>query len=108
MKDGAYLAATMTLALAVILLANAALAQDIERGRRLANIRCTSCHTVDGPVGATSTVARSFSVIANQPFLDGGRLRGWLAAPHPQMPDPDLEDREISDLVAYILSLKRR
>ncbi len=80
--------------------------QDIDRGRRLAHIWCTSCHEVDSVEGSSSALARAFSQIANDPYLDRGHLRGWLVAPHPPMPDPKLEDAEIADLISYILSLR--
>jgi cytochrome c len=32
-------------------------------------------------------------------------LRGWLAAPHPPMPNFDLSRQEIEDIVAYLASL---
>jgi hypothetical protein len=33
------------------------------------------------------------------------QLRGWLAAPHPPMPDFELSRQESEDIVAYLQSL---
>jgi mono/diheme cytochrome c family protein len=32
-------------------------------------------------------------------------IRGWLADPHPPMPNLELSRREIEDIVAYLQSL---
>jgi mono/diheme cytochrome c family protein len=93
--------------LAVIVLAGAAPVRaqgDPEVGRELALRWCTSCHVVD---------EEGHGADAGPPLpalLGGGQrttdeLRGWLAAPHPPMPDFDLSRREIEDIVAYLESL---
>ena len=91
--------------LAILLATGGAAAQDAENGLRLARVWCVGCHLVE-PGGGTSDVAPAFELIADNPALTDERLRGWLTAPHPPMPDLSLSQPEISDLVAYIASLR--
>ena len=93
--------------LAVIALAAAAPARaqgDPEVGRELALRWCTSCHVVDlEGHGADAGPALPALLGAGQRTPD--ELRGWLAAPHPPMPDFDMTRQEIEDIVAYLESL---
>ena len=107
MKKRTGAAAGLLLLSTLLLGAAAADAQDVERGRGLAAIHCSSCHVTGRDGRRGQTVARAFGTIANAYELDAGRLRGWIAAPHPPMPDPQLRDDEIRDLAAYIMSLRR-
>ena len=79
---------------------------DTTEGRTLAMEWCSSCHLVEpGQAMATSDVAPSFPEMANNPAYTEERLRSWLWAPHPPMPDFDLSRYEIESLVNYITSL---
>ena len=90
---------------AVIVAAAPAAAQDIARGERLAKAWCASCHQV-GPNQGTSDVAPAFALIANDPDRPDSALRAWLIDPHPPMPDLNLAEDEIEDLIAYIGTLQ--
>ena len=81
-------------------------AQDIVRGERLAKAWCASCHQV-GPDQGTSDVAPAFELVANDPDKADSDLRAWLIDPHPPMPDFNLAEDEIEDLIGYIGSLRR-
>jgi mono/diheme cytochrome c family protein len=84
----------------------AAQAADAARGQALARQWCASCHTVDA--GGTATdVPPSFAAVARRRGMDADHLRGWLASPHPNMPNFELSRAAIEDLSAYILSLAR-
>ncbi len=87
--------------------ASPALAQDMERGRRLAGAWCAGCHVVE-PNQGTSDLAPSFEIVANHPDRDVDDLRGWLVSPHPPMPDLNLAKDEIDDLISYIGSLRHQ
>ena len=80
-------------------------AQDAEHGRVLARQWCASCHLVETGTPA-SDAAPPFATIAKDPASTPERLHGWLAAPHPPMPDLKLSREDEDDLVAYLLSLK--
>lgn len=77
---------------------------DVEAGRRMAEVWCSGCHIIDGD--GTSDVAPGFKQVANDPSKTPGRLRAWLANPHPPMPNFNLSRPEIDDIVAYLESLK--
>ena len=102
----------LILALAIVALLRvaprrtAAAASDLEEGRSLAKEWCSSCHMVAPGVAASTTdAAPPFPKMATDPAYTEERLRSWLWAPHPPMPDFDLSRFEIESLVAYIKSL---
>ncbi|MFO1060091.1 MAG: c-type cytochrome [Dongiaceae bacterium] len=93
--------------MALLLAPVAARAQgDAANGHVLARHWCTSCHVVEAG-GPGSDTAPSFAAIAADPKMTPERIRGFLAKPHPPMPNPPLANSEIDDLAAYILSLRR-
>ena len=96
-----------TLAVSLLVAAPPALAvSDAEEGRALAREWCSSCHLVEPGVSpTTSDVAPPFPMMAEDPDYTEERLRSWLWAPHPPMPDFDLSRFEIESLVQYIKSL---
>ncbi len=77
---------------------------DVEAGRRMAEVWCSGCHIIDGD--GTSDVAPGFKQVANDPTKTPGRLRAWLANPHPPMPNFNLSRTEIDDIIAYLESLR--
>jgi mono/diheme cytochrome c family protein len=81
-------------------------AADSARGGRLALQWCTGCHA--SGAGAATDAGPPFARMATDPAYTDERLKGWLAAPHPPMPNFNLSRAEIEDLVAYIRSLKSR
>ena len=97
-------------ALALIVPFAPAVAADSARGASLAERWCVTCH-VPGPglkSGPGTDAGPPFATIAADPTLTEQRLRGWLADPHPPMPNFNLSRAEIEDLIAYIRSLKPR
>ena len=78
-----------------------------EEGRIVAERWCAACHQVTPDQNTASADAPSFMTIADG--LDGEEsleaLAGFLADPHPVMPDMSLTRQEIRNLVAYIGSL---
>jgi mono/diheme cytochrome c family protein len=93
--------------LAVIALAAAAPVRaqgDPEVGRELALRWCTSCHVVDHE-GRGADAGPALPALLGDGQRTADELRGWLAAPHPPMPDFDLTRQEIEDIVAYLESL---
>ena len=81
----------------------AASAQDVERGRAIAEAWCAECHLVS-PEGPGSDAAPAFAVIGALPEDANAWLRLWIMDPHPPMPRLDLTDEEISDVIAYMRS----
>jgi mono/diheme cytochrome c family protein len=82
---------------------------DPDRGRELARRFCASCHLI-GPEhrGPVPDGVPSFMAIAARPGVMEDRLLGVLVSPpHPAMPSPPLDRRQMRDVAAYILSLPR-
>jgi len=92
---------------ALLVAAGAAAQGDPEQGRALADAWCASCHLV-APGGTASDAAPPFPMIANYPGMTQQRLRGWLVAPHPPMPDFNLTRAEIDAIIAYLETLRRQ
>ena len=99
-------------AMCVTLAAGSAVAQpaagDAKRGSELSESFCVNCHSVKAaPSGPVSTDVLSFPSIANRPGVTAEALAGRIIIPHPAMPGVQLTVRELRDIIAYILSLKR-
>ena len=92
---------------ATLLAASGARAQDIEAGKRVAQSACSSCHLVD-PKGQNtgSDAVPTFASIARMPSTTEISLAAFLSTPHGRMPDLILNQAEIQDISAYILSLR--
>jgi mono/diheme cytochrome c family protein len=107
-------ALTPHLAMAILLagrphLAGAEEIGDVAAGHRLSEIWCSSCHLVgpEAPSGV-SNGAPTFPGIAGTSSTTPLSLRAFLQTPHPRMPDLHLTRDEADDLIAYILSLRRK
>lgn len=94
----------------VLLLLSAGMgrADDVERGRELAQRLCAVCHLNEGQ-GEKEGVSGipGFAAVANrrgQTYLDIVR---WLEARPPMMPDHHLSRDEAGALAAYIMSLRK-
>jgi cytochrome c len=89
----------------LLLLSTPAFAQgDAETGRELVRRWCTSCHVVDVEgKGADAGPALPGLLAGKQRSAD--EIRGWLADPHPPMPNLNLSRQEIEDILAYLQSL---
>jgi mono/diheme cytochrome c family protein len=74
---------------------------DIAAGRRLAQQWCSECHLIDSE-------APSFVEVANEPSTTPLSLRVFLRSNHKNMPNLHISLSEADDLVAYILSLKKK
>jgi mono/diheme cytochrome c family protein len=81
-------------------------AQTADEGQALAVRWCASCHLIDRAARSGADPAPPFRALANDPAYTPTRLKGWLADPHPPMPNLNLTRREIDALTAYIRSLK--
>ena len=82
---------------------------DPAAGRALAQRVCTECHLIPGgPAPTARTAAPRFDEVANRPNTTEPGLRSLLRAPHAGMPMFRFTDRELDDVVAYLLSLRRR
>jgi cytochrome c len=97
--------------MAVVSMAAGAMAQagaDPANGRVIAQRVCGECHAIDGGSPSPHPQAPTFVMVANAPGRTGTSLRVWFQSPHRSMPDFNLGEQGSDDLVAYILSLKKR
>lgn len=81
---------------------------DAENGRQTAERLCTSCHVSDS--SSSSSVPAgvpTLRAIANKPDQTAERIVGMLIDPHPPMPNVRLTRDELSDVVAYLQTLRR-
>ncbi len=89
--------------------AQAALAQqrDPAPGRRIAERECAGCHEVrPGETGPSPQAsAPPFQLVARMPSTTELALRVFLRTSHAGMPNILLNEVEIDDLVAYVVSL---
>jgi mono/diheme cytochrome c family protein len=94
-------------AVLVLMLPTIAAAEDVERGRQLAQRWCSGCHTVErSPGDARADGVPTFPAIAAMPGISPERLRAAMNPIHGRMPDLSLGKRDQDDLAAYILSLR--
>ena len=95
---------------AILLTAGPALAQeapvDPAAGRRLAEAVCAACHVIPGvvpPIGIPG--APPFAALAADPAVTGLTLHAYLRTLHPPTPTFVLNEEQLNDVIAYILSL---
>jgi len=94
-------------AILLVMLPAIAAAQDVSRGRQLAQRWCAGCHTVErAPAEARADGVPTFPAIAAMSGMSPDRLRAAMNPTHGRMPDLSLAKRDQDDLAAYILSLR--
>jgi mono/diheme cytochrome c family protein len=76
-------------------------------GRRIAARSCSGCHQIDVRTrDSTNDPIPSFQAIAALPSMTTLALSVFLRTSHKTMPNIQLTETEISDVGAYILSLR--
>lgn len=75
------------------------------QGRDIAQRWCAACHVVAPDQGTGTAAVPTFMEIARRPAHELSALEGFLADPHPAMPDMSLTREEIRALLAYIGTL---
>ena len=100
----------LTVSLGMTLATAAARAQgsggNAASGRALAKAWCAECHRVE-PNAPGASVA-DFTEVANLPSTTALSLKVFLQSSHKDMPNLILKPAEADDIIAYILSLKRK
>ena len=98
----------MVAALLALIGGSASAADHAAEGKVIAQRWCAACHQVSPEQTTASADVPSFMTIAQMRATPSAlaALEGFLADPHPLMPDMSLTRQEIRDLVAYIGSLK--
>ncbi len=101
------------LSVAVMLLAAAPVtaqpldALDIENGERLSRKLCVNCHQVAPDAGGSVLVdVPGFTEVANRRAMTREKIEAYVLSPHPAMPQIQFTRDELSDISAYIMSLR--
>lgn len=78
-----------------------------QRGIAFAQSHCASCHALSGNI-SPNPEAPPFARVVNSAGLTPGTLSGWLRNAHnfPEVMDFTIEDANIDDLSAYMLTLR--
>jgi cytochrome c len=82
---------------------------DVAAGHRLGQQWCSECHEIDAkrPVNSEAG-APSFVEVANEASTTPLSLRVFFRSNHEKMPDLHISPAQADDLIAYILSLKKK
>jgi mono/diheme cytochrome c family protein len=81
-------------------------AGNAQSGRALARASCAECHRVEP--GTSGASVADFTEVANLPSTTALSLRVFLQTSHKDMPNIVLKGADADDIIAYILSLKRK
>ena len=81
---------------------------DAARGRSLAEVWCSECHAVGTKTFLVPEDAPAFSAVAQLPSTTALSLNAFLRSNHRSMPNFMIAPADADDIVAYILSLKRK
>jgi len=102
----------LVLGLAAGAIASAAVAQEsgnAKEGFVFAQGVCAECHAVrEGERASPKAQAPSFTSVANMPGMNAMALEVWFQTPHPTMPNLKFSVSESDNVIAYILSLRKR
>ncbi len=80
---------------------------DVTAGRRLAMEICAGCHAVaQSQTRPAMDGAPAFLTLARDPVITERGLRAFLQTPHSRMPSVMLTNREMDDVIRYILSMR--
>jgi len=79
-----------------------------DQGLRTARAQCAECHLVDKlPEQSPNLIAPTFEHIANTPGMTSAALTAALRTSHESMPNIIITGSDLSDVIAYILSLRK-
>jgi mono/diheme cytochrome c family protein len=99
------LATDLAVALTLLGGTGAALAQDVENGRRLSARWCSECHAIEPEGKGGRTV--SFATIAGRQDITSDMITSFLLMPHATMPNPPLSRKDARDIAAYMMEMKK-
>lgn len=97
----------VAISLSIVLASLPARADEVEKGRALAERLCASCHMGPGQGEKTSpNQIPGFAAVARRPNQTVDGIISWLQSVPPMMPDHHLTQDEMTALAAFIMSLK--
>jgi cytochrome c len=92
--------------IALVVATSAAFGGDVERGKRLAQLRCAACHIIGPGPRAEVADAPPFEVIGRKWSFNADALVFALVGPHRKM-NFGLTRPDADDVAAYIASLAK-
>lgn len=102
---------TAAACLAILLISTTMRAEDaaVERGRVFAQANCARCHAIGAAGDSPLPKAPPFRTLHERyPVEDlAEALAEGIRTAHPAMPEFELNQRQINDLIAYLKSLER-
>jgi mono/diheme cytochrome c family protein len=107
-RGGLALALVLPFGLSAVAGAKAQDVGDPVAGRQLAMAWCANCHAFTGNTQTMVTGAPSFSAIAANHAITPLSLRAFLQTTHDRMPDLQLSNNEMDDLIAFVLSSREK
>jgi len=82
---------------------------DARAGLAYASQVCAECHAVRvDQTSSPNSRAPRFEAVANTRGMSEMALRVWFQSPHPSMPNLMISKKDGDDVIAYILSLRKR
>jgi mono/diheme cytochrome c family protein len=83
---------------------------DLAAGRAFAARVCSPCHSIapDPHAPRMFEIAPDFQTIADTPGITATALNAFMLTSHPKMPNLILSREQSADVIAYILSLRKR
>ncbi len=90
----------------------AASVPDPVSGKKFAQIECGRCHVIDEergktPPAKTPGAAPHFKTIAFDPEMSVEKIRDTLKLPHGSMANVLLAEKDIDNIISYIVGLRR-
>jgi len=82
---------------------------DIANGEALAQRLCVNCHQIKPDAAGTMlSDVTGFPEVANRPGMTAEKIEAYVLSPHPAMPTIQFSREELTDISAYIMSLRER
>jgi len=100
--------AAVTLVAPFPLLAQPLESSNISSGRQIATTICGNCHEISPTASPRVAIGPKFDDIANLSSTTALSLKLFLRSNHNKMPNFMISSADSDDVIAYILSLKRK
>lgn len=84
-----------------------ALAQDVAGGKQVAQTLCRGCHDIGNRPAPSLGLAPSFVKIANTKGMTQTSVQVFLSTSHEVMPNYSLSPKQMRDVAAYIMTLRK-
>jgi mono/diheme cytochrome c family protein len=80
---------------------------DAKAGKKIADRSCAQCHDIEAGDRDNFRIAPTFQTVADDPAVTEPALRTFFETPHVSDPAARLTARETTDVLTYLLTLKR-